>query len=459
VYTRALAEFALSIDASDLPAEVVHEATRVLVDCVGVTVAGLVTDAGQIAVDFVKDEHGSLEARVVGAGRATVAQAALANMVLCNAIDYEVYGPEGHVCAVAVPAAVAMADALDASGAELLAGLVAGIEIGGRIGGAIRRPGQTGARATPVTRGHPHACFSAAAAAGRLLKLTPEQMVNALGIAGYSATLPSLRKFFESPHSPMTKYDHLGVVTQNGVSAALMAQRGFTGDPEVLEGSVPFWQIAGALGCDWDFLVQDMGQKWTIHELWYKPFPVGLPELTVLDLARQLVREHGLQPEDIASIEVRFPPRQRINVRPEITNSIAAWRDGAYNLAVAMYDVHPWRIWYEPTTYRRPDILALAERVTFSNFRDDEPVLAGNYWEGWAPVRMTIEAGGRTFEGSNDYIRRLSDRELSEKFQENVGGLMSPSDAARLEQRCWELATLPKTRDLTDLFPSHNKGE
>jgi 2-methylcitrate dehydratase PrpD len=453
-YTRALAEFALSIEAGDLPADVVHEARRVLLDCVGSTIAGLVTDAGKIAVGLARDEHGPLEARVVGAGRATVAQAALANMVLCNAIDFEVYGPEGHVCAVAMPAAVAMADALDASGAELLAGLVAAIEIGGRIGGAIRRVGQVGGRATPVTRGHPHACFSAAAGAGRLLKLTPGQMVNALGIAGYSATLPSLRKFFESPNPPMTKYDHLGVVTQSGVAAALMAQRGFTGDPEVLEGSIQFWQLAGALGCDWDFLLKDLGQKWTISELWYKPYPVGLPELTVLDLARQLMRENHLQPAQIDRVEVRLPPKGRIEIHRPLTNSINAWLDGPYNLAAGMYDVLPMRSWQEPSTFRRPDVLALAERVTFGQFREDEPIGAGNYWEGWAPVRMTIEAGGRTYEGANDFIRPLSDRELSEKFQDNVSGLMSASDATRLEQLCWEFPDLPSSRQLTDVFPS-----
>src|SRR5919199_2647027 len=94
-YTRALAEFALSIDADTLPQPVAREAARVLLDCLGAGIASLITDAGRIAVEQVRDEHGPLEAKVIGAGRATVAQAAMANEILVNGIDYEVYGPEG----------------------------------------------------------------------------------------------------------------------------------------------------------------------------------------------------------------------------------------------------------------------------------------------------------------------------------------------------------------------------
>src|SRR3712207_8523553 len=58
---------------------------------------------------------------------------------LFRSLDFEPVGPEGHVCAVAVPAALAVAEAVDASGAELLSGLLAGLEAGGRVGGAIDR--------------------------------------------------------------------------------------------------------------------------------------------------------------------------------------------------------------------------------------------------------------------------------------------------------------------------------
>lgn len=452
-YTRTLAEFASSIDPDALPHRVVAESRRVLVDCVGVGVAGLITDAGRIAVETARDEHGPLEARVIGAGRATVGQAAMANEILVNAIDYEVYGPEGHVCAVAVPAALAMADALGASGKELLAGLVAGIEIGGRIGGAIRRPGQSGVRDVPPVRGHAHACFSAAAAAGRLLQLDASAMVNALGIAGYSATLPTLRKFFDSPHSPMTKYDHLGLVTQSGIAAAVMAKKGFTGDPEVLEGSVPFWKLASTNGCDWDFLTADLGTRWTMDEVLYKPYPVALPMNPVLDVVRQIVRDNNLDPRSIGRIEVRTERQMSQPLRPVLRNSLDAWQDRPFNVAVAAFDIHPWRAWQLPSCYENEDILSLARKVEFAAMREGELGAPGNYWEGWAPVRVSIDANEHTYSGQSDFLRVPTDRELSDKFVDNVGGLMDDRSARELEQRCWDFVNLETTRDLCDLLP------
>jgi 2-methylcitrate dehydratase PrpD len=286
------------------------------------------------------------------------------------------------------------------------------------------------------------------------MKLTPQQMINAFGIAGYSATLPSLRKFFESPYSPMTKYDHLGVVTQSGISAALMAQRGFTGDPEVLEGSVPFWKLASTNGCDWDFLTADLGSMWTIDQVWYKPYPVALPLNATLDMVRQIVREHNLNPKDITRIEIRTERQMRQPDRPVLRNSLDAWLDRAYNIAVAAFDVHPWRAWQEPRSYQNEAILALARKVEFGAMRDGEVGEPGNYWQGWAPARATIELGGQSYAGSVDYLRKLGDRELSDKFQENVGGLMDARAAAQLEQRCWDVAKLQTTRELTDLLPS-----
>ena len=75
-------------------------------------------------------------------------------------------GPDGHLPPVIVSVALAMADATDAPGAELLAALVAGLEIAGRVGAAMRRPGMGGHRPVTAVRGHPHAAFAAVAAAG-----------------------------------------------------------------------------------------------------------------------------------------------------------------------------------------------------------------------------------------------------------------------------------------------------
>jgi 2-methylcitrate dehydratase PrpD len=292
--------------------------------------------------------------------------------------------------------------------------------------------------------------FAAAAAAGRILGLTDDQMHHALGIAGYSATVPTMRKFGSSSRPPMTKYDHLGQMAQAGVHAALLARRGFTGDLEVLEGDVGFWRFAGAQGCDWDFLTRDLGSHWTIPEVSYKWFPanhsVANPTIALL---QRTMREHGLRPEEIEHVEVR---RGRAQERPprEIRNQMDAWTVPAYTIAAGVYDVWPRCSWQEPAVYRRPDLLAFMKKIELRPLRDGDVTSTGNYWEHWAPIRVAIRARGQLFEGAQDHMPAMDDERLVAKFRDNVSGFLDPDLAKRLEERCWDLESLPSARSLAE---------
>lgn len=450
--TRTLAEFALSIDLATLDPAIAHEAERILLDCVGCAVAGLVLPAGQIAVEMARREHGPLEATVVGAGKATVGEAAFANTILNNALDFEPVGPEGHVCAVAVPVALAVAEAVDASGAELLAGLVAGLELGGRVGGATRRVAQGGNKTTPMVRGTAHAVFAAVAAAGRILRLTPDQMHHAFGIAGYSATVPTLKKVMTSNHAPMTKYDHLGLIAQNGIKAALLAQRGFHGDLAVLEGDVGFWRFAGALGCDFDFFTANLGHTWTIPETWFKRYPVILYTTPGVDVALRIADEHGLHPSEIEHVEIRTARANEVQAGKQVRDEMDAWTSYAYNVAVGLHRVRPRRSWQERATYTRPDILALKDRVDLAPLRPEDLTSTGNYWEGWSPARGAIRARGQVFDAAQDYLPRIDDAELQAKFEDNVGSFLAPDDARQVGEWCWNPRALPRARQLGALL-------
>jgi 2-methylcitrate dehydratase PrpD len=451
--TRTLAEFALGVNVDATAPVARHEAVRIFVDTVGCAVAGLVTASGQIASATVQGERGPLEATVVGYGPVTLGAAAFANTVLDNALDFEPVGPEGHVSAIAVPVALAVAEALDTSGEELLAGLIAGLEVGGRVGGAIRRVEQGGDKVTPPVRGTAHAVFAAVAAAGRIMRLSLDQMHHAFGIAGYSATLPTLKKVMSSSHSPMTKYDHLGLMAHNGIRAAQLAQRGFTGDRDVLEGEYGFWRFAGGLGCDWSFLTRDLGGSyWTIPETWFKRYPVILYANPGLDLVRRMATENGLRPEQIDRVEIRTTRTNPVQLIRRIDDSMDAWTSYPYTTAAALFDVSPRRSWHEEATYRRADLLALAEHVDIQRPRPDEVQGTGNYWEGWCPVRATMWATGRELVGAQDHLVKLDDVELSGKFQENVAGLVDAADARRLEDVCWNVGSLGSARELGRLL-------
>jgi len=450
-YTRALAEFASSVKA-DPPDEIKHEISRVVLDCLGCAVAGLVTEGGRIAVDLVKDEHGRLEATVIGAGRASLGPAAYANTMLANALDFDVWGPEGHMAPATVLAAVAVAEAIEANGSELLAACLAGLEVGGRVGGALRRFGTTGRpqRGGGEVRGQGHVVLGVAAATGRLLGLSPDRMQHALGIAGYSATVPTLRKFFSSVNHPMTKYDHLGLMAQAGIQATLLAQRGFTGDLEVLEGDIGFWRFAGAPGCDWETLTRGLGTEWVTREVAYKWYPsnhsVNNPTISLL---QSMMREHGMRPDEIEHIEVR---RGRSSEPPpaEIHNQMDAWIVPHYAIAARVYDVRPRRAWQQPETYQRADLAAFMQRIDLQPLREGEVTTSGNYWEHFSPIRAIIRARGQTFEGAQDHMPPTDDATLTAKFHENVEGFVSDEAARRIEAACWNLESLSSARELTE---------
>ncbi len=451
-YTRGLAEFAHDMRLADVPDVVRHETLRVLLDCMGCAVASLVTPGAQIAIDFVKDEHGPLEGTVIAAGRASLAPAAFANCIAINAQDFDVYGPEAHLAPVTVAAALAAGDAVGASGADVLAAIIAGLEVGGRIGAALRRPGMGGQRQLSYVRGEANSVFGAAVAAGRLLGLSQQQMHHAMGIAGYGASVPTMRKFLDSKNLPMVKYDHLGAMTQNGVQAALLAQRGFTGDLDVLEGEqIGFWAFAGAQGCDWDALTTELGRRWIIPDVTYKHYPAVLYTNSIIYEAQRLMREHKLAPDEITRVEVRA---SRTEPPPPHNPShyLEAWHNPAYSVAAGIYDVRPLRSWEEPRVFQRPDLLAFMKKVEFADIREGEVTTKGNYWERWAPTRVTIEARGQKFEGGRDYHVPMDDTLLAAKFQENVGGLLSERDARELQRACWELEGLAKGSALTDIL-------
>lgn len=452
-YTRTFAEFAADLRPADVPDNIRHEVSRVLLDCIGCAVAGLVTDAGRIAVDLVKDEHGRLEATVIGAKQASVMPAAYANAMLANALDFDVWGPEGHMAPATVLAALALAEAIDASGSELMAACIAGLEVGGRVGGALRRFGMAGRSqggAGGEVRGQGHVVLGVAAAAGRLLQLDADRMQHALGIAGYSATVPTLRKFFSSVNHPMTKYDHLGLMAQSGIQAALLAQRGFTGDLEVLEGDFGFWRFAGAAGCDWETLTRDLGSHWATSEVAYKWFPtnhsVSNPTVALL---QGMVRQHGLKSDEIEHIEVR---RGRSAEPPPtaIRNQMEAWTVPHYTIACGVCGVLPRRSWQEPRTYGRADLNAFMQRIDVRPLREGEVTTSGNYWEHFSPIRATITARGRTFEGAQDHMPPTDDATLTAKFRENVAGFVSEEAAQSIERACWKLESLGSVRELTN---------
>src|SRR5688500_16360964 len=236
--TQRLARFAIELNYRRIPKEVIERAKACILDTLAVSLYGSTKPWSKTVSDFVLASGAKGRSTVFGRKqKAPAERAALANGTMAHASELDNVrqaGAGGRPGAPVLLPAFAMAEETRADGTALLTAFVAGCEVMSRIGVAagnslerrgFHAPGLTGT-------------FGAAVAAGRLLGLNEKKLVNAMGIAGsYSG---GLLEFSRSQDGAMVKRLHLGKAAEGGVTAALLASRGFAGPESILEGKFGF---------------------------------------------------------------------------------------------------------------------------------------------------------------------------------------------------------------------------
>lgn len=242
----------------DLPPEVVDVGRHCLLDWLGCTLAGSREPLSLI----LRGELADGACTVVGTGRtASAATAALVNGASGHALDYDdthLLLP-GHPSAPILPAALAVAQELGQSGPELVSAFVVGVEVACRVGAVLApRHYQAGWHATGTV-----GTFGAAAAVAHLLGLDPGRTAHALALAGTQAA--GLQVSFGTMAKPL----HAGRAASNGVLAARLASRGFTGNPALLEATHGFGAAAGGAAPNPEQLDR-LDDRWTIRDTLFK---------------------------------------------------------------------------------------------------------------------------------------------------------------------------------------------
>src|SRR5947207_2022824 len=221
--SQQLAEFVAGLRFDGLPPDVVAAARRHMLDAVGVALAASALGAGAPVIEMTRSWAGAREASVIGYDFGAPAPwAALANGTLTHALDFDDTHVESvvHPSAFVVPAAMAVGEEIGASGRDIVTAAVAGYEVATRIGAAA--PGRFHVRGQHTTG----LCgtFGAAAVAGRLWGLTPDEIAQAFGIAGSQSS----GLFAYLSDGSETKRLHAGWAAHGGIVAADLARRGST---------------------------------------------------------------------------------------------------------------------------------------------------------------------------------------------------------------------------------------
>lgn len=294
---QKLAEWACGLDVADIPSEVLEAAKMHMLDAVGTGLAALAIGELPAVRALAAELAGPAEATALGcSGRISAAAAALTNGSLMHALDYDDTHEVAllHSSAVVAPSSIAGAEAVGASGAELLLAAIAGYEISARIG--LARPGalhREGFHPTSVC-----GVFAAAAAASRLRGLGARKLTHALGIAGSQAS--GLMEFLAD--GSQTKPLHAGWAAFAGILASALASHGATGPASVLEGR--FGLLRSHIGeFDEEALVAGLGSRWETTQIAFKPYPSCHCTHAVLDA----MAETGLRLQEVEEIVALVP--------------------------------------------------------------------------------------------------------------------------------------------------------
>lgn len=436
----ALAKFVVDLPTEDIPAEVMHLAKRCLMNYSGVALFATLDPAIDILLDVLRAEGCAPAATVVGEGFKTSAQnAALANGFLGHFEDYDdTHTTVIHPSAPILPAALALSEQKTVSGKDFLAAFAVGVEVACRIGLILVKHFREGAAHWHIT----NTCgvLGAAAAAGRLLKLNEGQMVYAFAIAGTQAS--GLREVFGS----MCKPFHAGKAAQNGLMAALLAQRGFTGTDGIFEGARGLVGVM-ASGHDISEATKDLGQRWELPQNGLKPFACGQANHGFIDAALALRKKPGVTPQTIKHVQgsvEQFAPAlvRRRHPRSGLESKFCYY----HSVAAALIDGQALPAQFTDERAADPAIESLRNRIDFN----EDPSLPRR------AVRVTLELNdGRTYTERVDHPtgtpgNPMSDTMVHEKFHGLASAALGKEKADKAQSALWSVDAMT---DVSRLIP------
>src|SRR5918998_976942 len=306
--TAAAAAFIEQVTAGDLPSEAVRIGTRCVLDGLGLYVAGSEEHSVKLLIDEAEHVGGRPEALLLGRGQTKV-PASMAARVLGTAghahdwddsqVSYDpahVYGLLTHPTIPPLTSALVISQRLgNVDGKTFMLAFLTGFEVECKISEWMLPQHYLRGLHSSGTVG----TFGAYATAAKLLGLKGENLRSGFGIAASFAA--GIRCNFGT----MTKPLHVGRAAENGVTAARLAARGFTADPDALDGPWGFYAVHGG-GVSAEKITQGFGKTWTIIEpgVSIKPYPCGVLIHPTIDLMLNLVSEHNVKADDIAAVKV-----------------------------------------------------------------------------------------------------------------------------------------------------------
>jgi len=428
--TATLARYVVNSRWEDIPQRVRHEASRALLNWLGCAIGACRHATVERALAAVQPFCGPPQAAVLGRSeRADILHAALLNGISSHVLDFDdTHARAIHPSAPVLPALLAYSEWRGITGAELVHAFVLGVEAEERVGLSVFPEHYEAGWHITGTAG----VFGAAAAAGRLLGLDERKMTWALGIAATQSA--GLQEMFGS----MCKSLHPGRAAQNGLTAALLAARGFTSSERAIEAPRGFARVLSTK-FDPAVITEGLGERFELLSNMYKPYACGLVVHAAIDGCIEILREHALSPDAIAAVELTVSPLvRRLTGKPAPQTGLEGKFSVYHAVAAAIVHGAAGEAQFSDACVRDPRVIAVRERVSA---REDAAI-------GRTEARVTIRTrDGRAFHRHVEHAlgtlaRPMSDAQLEAKFRGLAEGVLPPDRIEEVIDLCWRVTAL-----------------
>lgn len=443
--TAQLVERVIATGYSSLPADVVEMAKQVCLDGISVMIAGArePLGVGRITLDYTRDLGGTPEASVVAGGfRTSALNAAYANGTLCHALDFDNTSvPVNHPTSAALPAILAIAERGKLAGRDVVLAIALAFEVQGRMRTATRAIGANSIFHKPGVSG----LMGAVTGAGKLLELTAAQFCHAYGTAGSRAGSITVNT------GTMTKSSHAGHGARMGVEAALLAQRGWTANPDVFGKGKFFETFYVEKPHEPELFLKDFAAPYHMISpgVGFKKYPSNYFTHRAIDAALGLRAEHRLRAQDIERVEIDFPDF------PHVARVPGTGLDGKFSVqyctALALLDGKVSVDSFSDQRRYAPDMEALLARTQVNLC----PEISSDIAETHTVVRVTTRDGQRLevrcdvpsgFPGVP-----LGREERLTKFYDCIGDSLPPEASKRLLEDIENLENLSSVAPMMQL--------
>ena len=448
--TAQLAEFIQKTRFSDIPEHVIRKAKELVADFLGVTTAGAAEPPSRIVQGLVKEAGAVKESTVLGTAlQSTATWAAFANGVAGHALDFDDASQPmyGHPTVPVLPAALALGEVGNVSGATLLEAYIIGVEVTVKLSYGMNPAHYEHGWHSTCTLGS----IGSTAAAAKLLKLEGEGLRSALALGASQAS--GLQQNFGT----MTKPFHAGRAAENGVLGAILAGRGWTGDQQILEAPLGFFHVFSGSGkCDSEKVVNQLGDPFDIDKpgIILKKYPSCAFSHPAVDAALILAGDPNFRADSVEKVvgEIHALADQILIHRYPQTGLEAKFSlEGC--VALALLDGHVKSDSFADEKVRSAAVRDMMTRVE----RKVVPIRSDVKTE-FGPAKVTVFLrGGRSLESTVGKAKGnpenpMSMKEIQDKYRDCCGGVL-PHDSIEKSLGLLEgLDQLKSIRELTECY-------